>query len=105
MFISSPGVFSRRFLPAPSPGAQIPGKQIGVYSLGGSLTGHNWTASLTASLMGAVHLCYHHAIAPDFQVGVDMEANYAQQESTTNVGFQYEMPKVYISDGSGRFYF
>jgi len=75
-------------------GPQIPGKQIGVYSLGGSLTGHNWTASLTASLMGAVHLCYHHAIAPGFQVGVDMEANYAQQESTTNVGFQYEMPKA-----------
>jgi len=75
-------------------GPQIPGKQIAVYSFGGSLTGHNWTASATASLMGAVHACYHHAIGPDLQVGVEMDANYAQQESTTNIGFQYEMPKA-----------
>jgi len=75
-------------------GPQIPGKQIAVYSLGGSLTGHNWTASMTASLMGAVHACYHHAIGPDLQVGVEMDANYAQQESTTNIGFQYDMPKA-----------
>ena len=74
--------------------SQIPGKQIAVYSLGGNLTGHNWTASVTASLMGAIHACYHHAIAPDLQVGVELETNYAQQESTTNVGFQYEIPKV-----------
>ena len=44
--------------------------------------------------MGAVHACYHHAVAPDLQVGVELETNYAQQESTTNVGFQYELPKV-----------
>jgi len=75
-------------------GPQIPGKQIAVYSLGGSLSGDRWTASLTASLMGAVHACYHHAVAPDLQVGVELETNYAQQESTTNVGFQYELPKA-----------
>jgi len=75
-------------------GPQIPGKQIAVYSLGGSLLGHNWTGSLSASLMGAIHACYHHAIGPELQVGVEMDTNYAQQESTTNVGFQYDMPKA-----------
>lgn len=75
-------------------GPQVPGKQIAVYSLGGSLTGSQWTASVTASLMGAVHACYHHSLTPDFHVGVEMETNYAQQESSTNVGFQYEIPKA-----------
>lgn len=77
-------------------GQQIPGKQIAVYSFGGSLTGHNWTGSLTASLMGALHACYHHAVSPELQVGVEMETNMAQQESTTNIGFQYEIPKADI---------
>jgi len=75
-------------------GPQVPGKQIAVYSVGGSYVGKEWTASVTGSMMGALHACYHQSIGPDLQVGVEMETNYAQQESTTNIGFQYEIPKA-----------
>jgi mitochondrial import receptor subunit TOM40 len=75
-------------------GSQVPGGQIGIFTVAGRYTGDKWAASANLTpVAGGVHACYYQNLAEqNMQVGVEFEGSLRTQECQTTIGFQAEMP-------------
>jgi mitochondrial import receptor subunit TOM40 len=75
-------------------GPTVPGNQISIFTLASRYTGNKWqlSGSLTP-LAGGLHVCYYHKVQENFQVGVELEGSLRNQECTTTIGYQLDLPK------------
>lgn len=75
-------------------GPTVPGNQISIYTLAGRYTGSKWQLSGSITpLAGGLHVCYYHKVADSVQLGVELEGSLRNQECTTTVGYQIDLPK------------
>lgn len=60
--------------------------------------GDKWTLSGNISpLVGGAHLCYHHKVTEELDVGAEIETSLAQGESVCKLAYQLEVPEASIT--------
>lgn len=79
-------------------GPQVPGGEFTALSVASKLTGDKWTLSGNISpLVGGAHLCYHHKVTEELDVGAEIETSLAQGESVCKLAYQLEVPEASIT--------
>ncbi|XP_052060008.1 mitochondrial import receptor subunit TOM40 homolog 1-like isoform X2 [Mytilus californianus] len=70
-------------------------KYTAAFSLAAKFTGDEWTLSGNFSpLVGDAHLCYHHKITEELDVGAVIETRFAHGESVCKLGYQLNFPEA-----------
>lgn len=79
-------------------GPNVPGNQIGIYTIAGRYSTDTWQASTNLTPMaGGVHACYYHKANDSLQMGVELEGSLRTQECTATVGYQLELPNANLT--------
>ncbi|GAB1602887.1 mitochondrial import receptor subunit TOM40 homolog [Argonauta hians] len=75
-------------------GNTVPGNEMAILSLAGKYTGSDkWQLSANCSpAVGGFHLGFHQDVMENLEIAVEFESSL--QESTTTVGYQYEIPNA-----------
>lgn len=80
--------------------SQIPGGQMGMWTLGGRYgpSDGKWLAAVSASpLQLSAHATYHIKVNDNLQIGTEFETDYRNQMSVASIGYQYEVPRANVT--------
>jgi len=73
---------------------QIPGGHVAVVSAAARIAGDDCALAATAGNGGQLHATYYQKCSENLSIGVEMETNLKQKESTASIGYEFSLPKA-----------